>query len=138
MVAALHGDIFHKGTIHFRETIMARWDKKDQHRDEDYPRPAETVESVVLVESTVQPPPPNVLIVKVGDKVGDIVIKHIYGKHPAFYDSATQRLMLANGTELDAYHKDLGTDVFLSFGNGTPKVVGFNKTAFKAGRYELL
>lgn len=113
---------------------MPRWDKKE-NRDEDYPKKPETVESVVLVEPTVQPPPPNVVIVKVGDKVGDIVIKTIEGKREATYSDG--RLHLPEGVTVWAAHKDLGSDSALCFSGGSPKVVGFDKAAFKVGLYKL-
>lgn len=115
---------------------MARWDKKDQHRDEDYPKKPESVESVELVEPVVQPPPPNVVAVKVGDKVGDIVITVIEGKRTVMYCDG--RLILPEGSTVWATHKDLGGDAALCFNSGKPKVVGLDKAAFKAGIYKLL
>lgn len=119
---------------------MARWEKRDIRRDEDYPVEPEIVDAPVIKAEAVPvvKTDDGLIVLKVGDKVGDIVIKHIYGKHQAFYNPQTQRLVLTNGVSLDAYHKDIKEDVFLSFGGGTPKVVGFDKAAFKAGRYELI
>jgi hypothetical protein len=112
---------------------MPRWEKKNIARDDDYQNEPEIVESKEPAKITEE-----LIPVKVGDQVGDIIIQSIFGKHPAMYNPVTQRLVLLNGVTVDASHKDLEPKYTISFSGGTPKVVGFNKAAFKAGLYELI
>ena len=112
---------------------MPRWEKKNIARDDDYQNEPEIVESKEPVKITEE-----LIPVKVGDQVGDIIITQVIGKHSAFFNPSTGRLHLPNGMTVWATHKDLGKDAALCFSGGMPKVIGFNKAAFKAGLYELI
>lgn len=84
----------------------------------------------------IQPATVAPFVVKVGEKVGDVVVTQIVGKGEVFFNDG--RLLLGDGITVWVQHKELGADSTLCLSSGNPKVVGLDKTAFKAGFYKLL